>query len=221
MGYLPVFVDLTDRTCLVVGGGTVAAGKVKVLLEAGARVVVVAPRIGADVAELASARGASLEILRREYRPEDLPEGTALVFAATDDPDVQEAVRRDAGVRGVWMNAVDEPARCGFIMPAVLRRGRIAVAIGTGGSSPALARHLRDRLENWIGPEFEAAGDHLADLRGRLRPGPRRQRVLSRLVESGLVEAFREGDRHRVTELTESALAELDAPGDARPDGEA
>lgn len=157
-GY-PVMLDLADVPVLMVGGGQVAARKVDGLLAAGAVVTVVAPEVLAEVAERVTA------VRRRSYQPADL-DGQRLVMTATDDPAVNAAVAADATARGVWVNSADDPANCSFILPAVARQGPVVVAVGTDGSSPALARHLRDRIASEIlTAQVEAAASELASQR--------------------------------------------------------
>jgi len=212
MRYLPILVDLAGRRCLVVGGGAVAAGKVETLLAAGARVTVVAPAIG-DALAAAAAADERVVLERRRYRRDDLA-GVALAFAATDDPEVQEAIARDARDAGVLVNAVDEPERCSFVMPAILDREPLLVAVGTSGTSPALARRIRDDLASALGPEYDAAVRHLASLRSRYRAGRARQRAFVELVDAGLLEALRASDADRVEALTRRACGGLEAqPG--------
>jgi precorrin-2 dehydrogenase/sirohydrochlorin ferrochelatase len=207
MRYLPILVDLAGRPCLVVGGGAVAARKVEQLLGAGASVTVVATRIGARMTELAAVEP-RLRVEERRYRADDL-QGVALAFAATDDPALQESIAAQARATGVWLNAVDEPERCSFVMPAILDRDPLLVAVSTSGASPALARRIRDDLDEALGPEYAAAVDTLAKLRRRYAPGRRRQEALMRLVDGGLLEALRGGDERRVDELIATACADL------------
>lgn len=207
MRYLPILVDLAGRPCLVVGGGAVAARKVEQLIAVGARVLVVATRVGARIAELSAAEP-TLRVEQRRYRRADL-DGVALAFAATDDPALQEAIAVQARAAGVWLNAVDEPERCSFVMPAILDRDPLVVAVSTSGASPALARRIRDDLDEALGPEYAAAVDTLARLRGRYAPGRRRQEAFVRLVDGGLLEALRGGDGRRVDELIATTCADL------------
>lgn len=154
-GY-PVVLDLTDVPILMVGGGQIASRKVAGLLAAGARVTVVAPMVLPDLAAQVN------EVRERPYDPSDLT-GHRLVMTATDDPAVNAAVGRDATSVGMWVNSADDPENCSFILPAVTRRGSVVVAVGTDGSSPALARHLRDRIAAEIlTPAVEAAAVELA-----------------------------------------------------------
>jgi len=138
MGYLPICIDLSGRLCVVVGGGAVAAHKAKLAAEAGARIRVIAPEIDPEIERLALSIPGRAVVERRRYRQGDL-EGAAIAFAATADPAVQEQVAHDAAARNVWLNAVDEPERCSFIMPAIAQRGSITIAVTTGGASPLLA----------------------------------------------------------------------------------
>jgi siroheme synthase-like protein len=145
--YYPVFLDLADRPCVVVGGGPVAEGKVAGLLAAGARVTVVSPTVTAPLAGWAAEGRVTHRA--RAYRAEDL-DGQQVAFVATDDAAVTRAVAAEGRARGIWVNAADEPARCDFILPAVIRRGRLVVAVSTGGASPAAARAIREELEGYL-----------------------------------------------------------------------
>jgi precorrin-2 dehydrogenase/sirohydrochlorin ferrochelatase len=176
--YYPVFLDLAARPCLVVGGGPVAEGKVEGLLAAGARVTVVSPAATTRLAGWAA--NGRLRHLPREYRPGDLT-GHQVAFVATDDPHVTAAVVEEGREHGVWVNAADDPARCDFILPSVIRRGRLVVAVSTGGASPAAARAIREELEAYLTTEHamlvELAADVRRDLRRRgVSPGPARWR---------------------------------------------
>lgn len=162
MDYLPLFTRLADRRCLVVGGGAVALRKARLLQQAGARVWVVAPVVAAELDQLAQASGGGVE--RRRYRPADL-DATALVIAATDDEAVNAEVSRDAQARHLPVNVVDNPALCSVILPSIVDRSPLLVAISSSGQSPVLARQLRARLESTI----PAAYGRLASLLGRFR----------------------------------------------------
>ena len=139
--YYMACLDLSGRDVLVVGAGAVACEKIEGLLDAGARVTVVAPDVSGPVEALARSR--RLTLIRGPYRTEDL-EGRFLVVAATSITAVNERVYADAEARGMLCNVVDVPELCSFILPAVHRDDPIAVAISTGGASPALAQRLRD-----------------------------------------------------------------------------
>lgn len=136
----------------MIGGGRVAERKVAGLLEAGARVKVIAPEVTEELSRLAEEGRIELEL--RPYRRGDL-RGAFLVIAATDDPQVQEEVFAEAEEERIFCNVVDRPALCSFIVPSVVKRGRLQLAISTSGASPALARRLREQLEEQFGPEYE------------------------------------------------------------------
>lgn len=153
--YYMACLDLTGRSVLVVGGGRVALEKVEGLLASGADVTVVASQIVPELTRLA------VTLVRRGYRSEDL-DGRFLVVAATSTSAVNRRVFRDAEARALLCNVVDVPELCSFILPAVHRHGPIAVAVSTGGASPALAQRLRDEIAAVVRPEH-------ADLAQRLR----------------------------------------------------
>jgi precorrin-2 dehydrogenase/sirohydrochlorin ferrochelatase len=202
MSYYPIFLRVAGRRCVVVGGGEVAARKVAALLEAEGRVTVVAPALVAELAGRA-ARG-EIEHVARPYRGGDLA-GAVLAFAATDDEALHAALSREAEAAGVPLNVVDRPEWCSFIVPSVLRRGALAVAVSTGGGSPALARRVRQDIERQLGPEYERALDVLARLRRHLQaralPSGERQRILTGLVASDLLAHLRAPDRPAVDRL--------------------
>jgi siroheme synthase-like protein len=160
-GY-PVMLDLQDVRVLLVGGGVVASRKAEGLVAAGATITVVAPEIRPELAEVA------VRVELRPYRSTDLA-GHRLVMTATDDAAVNAQVAFDARVAGLWVNSADDPVNCSFILPAVARRGPVVVSVGTDGASPALARHLRDRIAaEVLTAEVELAADDLAQQRAEV-----------------------------------------------------
>ena len=192
--YYPVLLELEGRRCVVVGGGEVAERKVKALLECGAEVVVIAPEATQVIGDLA--RQGAIRLLSKPYNGGDLA-GARLVVAAAG-PDVDAAVADEAVQRRIPVNVVDDPERCDFIVPAVVRRGPVLIAISSGGASPALARRLRELLEAEVGPEY----GELAELLGRLRPEvlaigdeDKRRRIWEAILDSRVLELLREGRR--------------------------
>ena len=166
MAYYPVFIELRDRACLVIGGGREAQRKVEGLLAAEGKVTVIAPALTDDLKRLlAEGRIAWTE---REYREGDV-EGYEVVMVATDDGAVNAEVSAEGKRRRVWVNAADDPANCDFILPAVIRKGSITVAASTGGGSPALARRLREELEAYLTEEMPALAELLKEVRAELR----------------------------------------------------
>jgi len=164
--YYPVFLDLKGKPALVIGGGAVSARKVKGLLQAGAQVTVISPHLHPDLVALAGQ--GKIRHIGREYRPGDL-KGYALAFVATGDGAVNAAVAREGRERRVWVNAVDDPKNCDFIMPAVIRRGELMAAISTGGGSPAAARKIREELGQFLSEEYVPLLEIAAEVRQELR----------------------------------------------------
>ena len=182
----PAFLRLDGKRVLLVGGGAVAARKARALARCGARVTLVAPRVGA------AARRAADRVVERSFRARDL-DGAALAVCATDDEALNARVSRLCRRRGVWANVVDRPALCDFIVPAVVRRGPLSIAVSTGGASPFMARRLRRRLESFLTPEDARLTAALGKLRPRLLEiaVPLRRRVLAGLAADGAEGAAR------------------------------
>jgi len=147
MNYYPVFLDLSGRRSIVIGGGAVAQRKVEGLLAAGAQITVVSRTICEAFGSLL--RQCSIKYLARSYQEGDLA-GFAIAFAATNDEAVNHAIFAEARSRGVWVNCADDSTRCDFIMPGVIRRGELTVAVSTGGASPAATRAVREELEEYM-----------------------------------------------------------------------
>jgi siroheme synthase-like protein len=160
--YYPAMLDLAGRDALLVGGGEVAAQKARPLLDAGVRLRIVAPALTASLRARVEAGDARWEA--REVRPGDTA-GAAVVVCATDERAVNRTVFEEASAAGIPVNVVDDPELCSFIVPSVVRRGPLQVAISTGGRSPAFAKFMRHTLEEAIGEEYGV----LAELAGRMR----------------------------------------------------
>ena len=166
MAYYPIFLQLQDRRVLVIGGGKEAQHKVRGLLAAGARLTVIAPKLTKELqGRLASGE---LDVLQREYQDGDLA-GYEVCMVATDDGAVNAQVAAEGKRQRIWVNAADDPANCDFILPAVVRRGAITLAASTGGTSPALARRLREELEAYLTEEMPALADLLGEVRAELK----------------------------------------------------
>jgi precorrin-2 dehydrogenase/sirohydrochlorin ferrochelatase len=188
----PVCLRLHGKRVLLIGAGSIAEGRALQLLETGARLRMIAPEATETLRRLA-AQG-ELELLERPYAPGDLT-GHAVVFVATDDRRVSEAVAEEARALGIWLNAADEPDLCDFTLPSVGRRGAITVAVSTQGQSPALARHLRQRLTDQISLHHVQLARLSGWLRERLPRGPRRSRLLRLLVEEDIRGLLAKGQR--------------------------
>jgi len=192
MAKYPIFLELGGRRAVVVGGGAVAVRKAASLLEAGARLVVVAFKPSDAMLDLCTRHGA--ELIRDKYAKQYIAEAV-LVIAATDDPTVNEQVYRDCQELEILCNVVDEPRLCDFFVPAVVKRGDLQIAIGTEGYSPAYAGHLRKKLEAIFTEEH---GQFLAELeRARkeiveqVPSSADRKALLGRLVDDESFEYFR------------------------------
>ena len=164
--YYSIFINIKGRRCVVIGGGKVALRKVKELLEHDAEIVVVTPRNGVELGELAK-RG-KIQILKRNYRAGDLGD-TYLAIAATGDKSLNKRVAKEAKENHVILNVVDNPELSDFIVPSVVHRGDISIAVSTGGKSPALARKIRIVLEAYFAEEYASLTMLISGVRSELR----------------------------------------------------
>jgi precorrin-2 dehydrogenase / sirohydrochlorin ferrochelatase len=160
-----MFLRLEGRVCLVVGAGAVAEGKIRGLIDAGARVRVIAPSATATISEMAHEK--KLEWSSRKFRVRDVV-GATLIVAATSSEEAHERIWRAARRANVLCNVVDDPERCDFFYGAVVRRGALQIAVSTGGRSPALAQWIRKRLEKQFGAEYEEQVEQLGRARSRM-----------------------------------------------------
>jgi len=166
MGYYSVVLDMTGRLTVVIGGGTVAEHKVKGLLDAGAAITVVSPCLTVQLARWVKER--RISHVARNYASGDLA-GFELAFVATSDPRVNGAIFHEGKKRGLWVNTADDPAHCDFILPSVLRRGDLTIAVSTGGGSPALSKAIREELENYFTSDYDALTKVVTAVRKELR----------------------------------------------------
>lgn len=165
MSYFPIFLEMNRRRALVIGGGAVAERKIATLLEAGAHVTVISPDVTEKIAWWSKQMAISLSA--RRYQPGDLA-GYELAFVATDDEQVNANAYNEGRERGALVNTADDPAHCDFILPSVLRRGDLTVAVSSGGGSPALARTIREELEIHLSGEYEQLARLAAEARVEL-----------------------------------------------------
>ena len=197
MKFYPLFMDLAGRPCLVVGAGAIAARKARSLLACGARVTIVGVR-PAPACRALERRGAAVR--DRRFRSTDVGR-QALIIAATDDPAVNAAVAALARGKRIPVNAVDDPANCTFIVPALVTRGDLTVAISTGGKSPAVARLVKARIAEVLGDEYAALvrllGAHRERMKKTVVTQPKRARAWKRMLDdgAGVLESLRRGDR--------------------------
>ena len=211
--YYPMFMDLAGRDCLVVGAGAVAARKARSLLVCGARVTVVGVRPAAAFRSL-ERRGVAVR--DRRFRASDVGR-QALIIAATDDRAVNAAVAAAARRKGIPVNAVDDPEHCSFIVPAVVTRGDLTVAISTGGRSPAAARLVKERISEIIGDEYAALvrllGAHRGSMKDAVAGQTTRARAWKRMIDAGVLESLRRGDRKGAAAMVRRCLADAACSG--------
>ncbi len=220
MDYLPIFIDLRGHDCLVVGGGEVAARKIGLLREAGARVRVVAPEVADAVRRMAAA--GEIELHAGAFAPEHL-QGARVVVAATADEEVNRRVSTLCQERGIPVNVVDDPALCSFIVPSIIDRSPVQVAVSTGGASPVLARLLRSRLETLIPSAYGRLGalaeDYREPVKARLPDVESRRRFWERVLAGPVAEMVLAGQDRQARAALEREL-ENAAAGGERPIGE-
>lgn len=207
MKYYPIFLDVTARDCLVVGGGEVGYRKAAGLLRANARVRVISKGFS-----LKFETNSGFSLICKPYDPSDL--GSAfLVFAATDNRALNEQIRADAKIRGILCNMADAPDRSDFILPSVVERGDLVCAVSTAGASPALAKKIRKDFEQMFGPEY---GDFLVlmgNIRKKLLEGGHdpeaHKKIFTTLVEKKIPDLIAAGDELNI----DAVLLELLGPG--------
>jgi precorrin-2 dehydrogenase/sirohydrochlorin ferrochelatase len=209
MRYYPIHLDIQNRNCLVVGGGGVGTRKVETLLKCGAKVTVVSPEISDRLQNLAES--ARLTLKPRPYRTEDI-EGMFLVIGASDDETLNRQISSDAERRNTLCNIADQPEKCNFILPSIVRRDDLVITISTSGRSPALAKKLRKKLERRFGPEY---GDFLK-LMGAIRSMLLSQAhepevhkpLFEQLIDSNLIALIQQGKTEDINALLAKILGD-------------
>ena len=200
--YYPVYIELRDQPCVVIGGGKIAEAKVDGLLAAQAKVTVISPNLTAYLRKLAEQE--QMTYLSRSYQPGDLI-GAFLVICATDQPEINHQVWQEATANRQLVNVVDDTPRCNFIAPSILRKGDLTIAISTGGKAPALAVRLKERLQRELGPEYERflqlAGQLRAQLARHVPDFDRRKELWYELVDSEILEVLARGDEASAREI--------------------
>lgn len=207
--YYPAILDIAGRRALVVGAGKVGQGKIAGLVNAGAAVEVVSLTATPQVQRWADDGAIELEL--RPYESSDL-DGRFLVIAATEDNDTNVRVFEDAEQRQMLCNVVDVTHLCNFILPSIVRRGDLAIAVSTGGASPALARRIRISLGQCYGDEYAVGMELLGSLREELKtlyPDPEERKVIfERMVYSELMDLVRAGDAEAIEAWVQRCIDE-------------
>ncbi len=215
--YYPIFLDVEDHEVVIVGGGAVCTRKAETMMRYGANVTVVAPEVTEEIARWAEA--GKINLRRKEYEDRDL-DGASIVIASTDDECVNGRVARDCRRRKIPVNVVDVTHLCEFIVPAIVDKGSVQLAVSTGGKSPALARTLKEDLQKLVGPEYS----ELNDLLGSLRPSAKkvlptdvdRKRFFDGILARGVLRMLRDGKRDEAYETIARACEEAGVEFPAR-----
>jgi precorrin-2 dehydrogenase / sirohydrochlorin ferrochelatase len=202
VNYYPIYLDIRNKKCVVIGGGEVAERKVRRLLEC-----------DADISVIAKAVTPALDIMIKEGRihriddeyNESYIRDAFLVIGATDQNDINARISWDAQEKRLLVNIVDDPDRCNFILPSLLKQGELSIAISTGGKSPALAKKLRQDMEGIYGPEYKTLLGILGNLRQRIlgkgQSPDENKRLFESLVDSDILHLIREKDWCGVNKL--------------------
>jgi uroporphyrin-III C-methyltransferase/precorrin-2 dehydrogenase/sirohydrochlorin ferrochelatase len=208
MKHLPIYFHIAQRRCLVAGGGEVAARKIELLIRREAQVTVVAPEVCAEVAALRD--GGKLRHEARAFKDEDLS-GVDLVFAATDDRALNKRISELAQARRLPVNVVDAPELCTFIMPSIIERDPVQVAVSTSGASPVLARLLRARLESFIPSAYGRLAALMAAFRERVRTRmpdmTQRRRFWEDVLHGPIAEMLFAGQERAALQALEQTIA--------------
>jgi uroporphyrin-III C-methyltransferase/precorrin-2 dehydrogenase/sirohydrochlorin ferrochelatase len=211
MDYFPIFLKLDNQPCVVVGGGGVAIRKTQSLLDAGAMVTVIAPRIESQLTRWVME--GKIDYVSRRFQPEDLV-GKRLVIAATDDPDTNRLVYEVAENLGVLANVTDNPDICRFIVPAIVDRSPITIAISSGGNAPVLVRLLRQKLEILIPAAYGRLAAFAGGLRGRVKASldssSTRRRFWESILDGPVAERVLNGQEQTALELFDARLADYE-----------
>ncbi|MDY6881437.1 MAG: bifunctional precorrin-2 dehydrogenase/sirohydrochlorin ferrochelatase [Desulfatiglans sp.] len=209
MSYYPVFLKLEGRTALIVGGGHIARRKAETLLRYGASVLIVSRTVVPELKKLIE--DGTITCLGEEFEQKHL-EGVSLVIAATDDKPLNHRVSQWAQKRGILVNAVDQPEDCSFIVPSVVKRGDLSIAISTAGKSPALAKKIRERLEGQFGEEYSffltLMGYLRREILSRGYPQEENQAIFSKIVDSDALEALAQRDWEAMEAILKPLLPE-------------
>jgi len=194
MKYYPVFLELKAKDCLVVGGGNVGARKAATLEKCGAKVKVISDRFSSWFDDL---KQTTICIEKKEYEKKDL-NGIFLVFAATNNPDLNKQIKDDASMLNILCNVADAPDKSDFLLPSIVDRGDLIVAVSTSGSSPAMAKRIRQDLENQFGPEYAQLLLLMRNIRKKLllagHAPDEHKEVFHTLIDKGVLELIKAND---------------------------
>jgi uroporphyrin-III C-methyltransferase/precorrin-2 dehydrogenase/sirohydrochlorin ferrochelatase len=211
MEYFPVFLDLKNRLCLLVGGGDIATRKGRLLSKAGARLRVVAPEISSELRELVAQNNGELH--EREYQTSDLND-CVIAIAATDIETLNKQISADAQARNLPVNVVDSPALCTYITPAIIDRSPLVIAISSGGESPVLARLIRAKLETLIPTSYGRLAQIASSWRDRVKArfddGDSRRRFWEKILQGPAAELALNGQETAAENIIATEIAKED-----------
>lgn len=209
MKYYPIFLDLNAHPCLVIGGGKTAERKIESLLNAQGEVEVISLSLTPQLQTWADEQ--RISVRQRSYKSGDI-QGFSIVFAATSDEALHRQIAGEAKAAGILLNVVDRPAQCSFIVPAMVCQGDLTIGVSTSGTSPAMAKKIRQELATQFGPEYAVALQLLARVRERISQeklsSEDRQRRFSALVNSPLLDYLRHRQIDRLDSLLQQTLGE-------------
>ncbi|QGT99049.1 Precorrin-2 oxidase [Candidatus Syntrophocurvum alkaliphilum] len=211
MGHLfPIFLDLTNKKCVIIGGGKVAERKVNNLLAYGAKITIVSPEIEHGIKEKVDI--GLLTWHKRQFKDKDIKQAY-MVYSATNDPVINKRVADLCLAAGILVNAVDDPPNCNFYVPSIVRRNSLVVAISTEGKSPLLAKKLREEFEQIITAEHGEFVDILGNLREIIKKEVKdieeRKKLFESLVNSDILELLQKGEKEKVRERVEQCISSL------------
>ena len=217
MDYMPVYLKLTERPCLVVGGGKVATRKVAMLMRAGGRVTVISPVASAEIQ--ARFRQGEISYQARGYQQTDM-DGMALVIAATDDAELNSVVAAQANGRGIPVNVVDSLEDCSFIVPSIIDRSPVQVAVSTGGASPVLARLLKARLESLLPSAYgrlaRLVDEYRQTVKDRITDAKQRRSFWEHVLQGRVAELLFAGHEDKARSALQDAIDNPDPEIGAR-----
>ena len=202
MRYYPAMLDINDRKCLVIGGGSVGLRKTKTLVECGAKVIVIS--LNADPELEAMAQKKIITLSRASYEANNL-EGVFLVIGATDDEKLNAKISADANKKNILCNIADQPKVCNFILPSIVQQKDLVISISTSGKSPAFAKKLRKDLEKQFGPEYGIFLDLMGAIRKKLLAqahAPEQHKPLfNQLIDGNLLNLLAKQDKENINKL--------------------
>ena len=206
MKYYPVFMDINNRPCLVVGGGAVGVRKAKRLKKCGARVTVVSKQVD-DACRSLTDQGICVD--KKKYTAADI-KGMFMVFAATDNAELNRRVKSDANAAGILCNVADAAEHSDFILPSTVRQGNLTLAISTGGASPAMAKKIRQALSDQFGPEYARMIELMGAVREKLLASGHapddHKKDFHALIEKGMLNGIKNGDIAMVNRILHDVL---------------